>query len=328
VSGAEVLHVQVERTPFVMLPRWLLRHEGVGEGAKVLYCVLHDMVAGREGPTRPVTRAELAGACGVSANTVDRRLAELIDARAVEKEALIVPGGQVGNVYRVWLTPPEARGVPVDNRVPRNGDPPQGWVPPLPKSGDPSKEEPERTIPPIPPRGGQVSSGGVGRRRDGTNPRSLGANPRAETASGEAEQAGLEADRHAAAIDAEVATRRREAEEAAAARARAEAEAAAASAALDDDLLHRLLARCRDGLPGPLACSAAGVTRAAVSWCRGAVGEWPGDLATAVRQSLDSDWPGPAGVPAPPLCAGPPPPDAEPLVERIRLWLEAARPGE
>jgi hypothetical protein len=141
-----------------------------------------------------------------------------------------------------------------------------------------------------------------------------------------AEQVRLEADQHAAAIDAEVAARRREAAEADALRARAEAEAAAVSAALDDDLLERLLARCREGLPGPLACSAAGLTRAAVTWSRAAVGEWPGDLGTAVRRSFESDWSGPAQPP--PLSPNPPPPDTVPLVERIRLWLEAARPGE
>src|SRR5688572_22996525 len=96
------LQVRAERAPFVMLPRWLLYHDAVGEGAKFLYCVLHDLVNGREGPTRPVTRAELAGVCGVSVDTVDRRLAELVAAGAVEKQAQIRAGGQVANVYQVW----------------------------------------------------------------------------------------------------------------------------------------------------------------------------------------------------------------------------------
>src|SRR5437867_9962167 len=96
-----------ERLPFAMLPRWLLYHGDVSEGAKFLYCVLHDLVQGREGPTRPVTRAELAAACGVSPDTIDRRLAQLVAAGAVEKEHQIRAGGQQANVYRVWLTPPD-----------------------------------------------------------------------------------------------------------------------------------------------------------------------------------------------------------------------------
>lgn len=186
----ERLQLTAERAPFVMLPRWLLYHRDVGEGAKFLYCVLHDLVAGREGPTRPVTRSELAGRCGVSANTIDRRLAELVDAGAVEKEPQILAGGQVGNIYRVWLTPPEQRcatrfptdgearserfpvdGEPVpspatavDNRFPAGGearservvtagDPPRTWGGSLPAGGEPSVfEEPIEEGPPQPPR--------------------------------------------------------------------------------------------------------------------------------------------------------------------------------
>lgn len=119
------LHVTAERAPFVMLPRWLLYHEAVGEGAKFLYCVLHDLVNGREGPTRPVTRAKLAELSRVSANTIDRRLAELIAAGAVEKEPQILAGGQVANVFHVWLTPPEQR----QHRIPTDGEPRSGRIP-------------------------------------------------------------------------------------------------------------------------------------------------------------------------------------------------------
>ena len=111
----------------MMLPRWLLYHPEVGEGAKFLYCVLHDLVADREGPTRPVTRAKLAELCRVSANTIDRRLAELIGAGAVDKEPQILAGGQVANVYQVWLTSPQQRcdrilmGSPGHSAYPRLG---------------------------------------------------------------------------------------------------------------------------------------------------------------------------------------------------------------
>ena len=101
------MQLRAERAPFVMLPRWLLYHPDVSEGAKFLYCVLHDLVAGRQGPTRPVTRAELAACCGVSVDTIDRRLAQLVAASAVEKHTQVRAGGQIANVYQVWLTPPD-----------------------------------------------------------------------------------------------------------------------------------------------------------------------------------------------------------------------------
>jgi hypothetical protein len=190
------IHVRAERAPFVMLPRWLLYHPEVGEGAKFLYCVLHDLVHGSEGPTRPVTRAKLAELSRVSPNTIDRRLTELITARAVDKEPQILAGGQIANVYHVWLTPPDQRQrqhhippngearseriptdedplptdlVPVDKRVPTDGearsqgipmdgDPPHRWGSPLPADGDPTvlKEELQE-IPPHPRTAGGPS---------------------------------------------------------------------------------------------------------------------------------------------------------------------------
>jgi hypothetical protein len=107
MTSNPTMELRAERAPFVMLPRWLLYHPDVGEGAKFLYCVLHDLVAGREGPTRPVTRAQLGESCGVSVDTIDRRLAQLVAAGAVEKQAQIRAGGQTANVYQVWLTPPD-----------------------------------------------------------------------------------------------------------------------------------------------------------------------------------------------------------------------------
>jgi hypothetical protein len=330
MSATETLHVAAERAPFVMLPRWLLHAPEVSDGAKLLYCMLHDLVAGREGPTRPVTRGQLGEACGVSVDTVDRRLGELIEVGAVEKQAQFeIHQGQLANVYWVRLSPPAAAlRPPVENfgTPGRNGaaPPPQPCGDPGRVGAAPSQEEQEEEpSPPTPRRAGglDASSGGVGRRTDGANLRALGANPRAETAAARAEQAQLEAARRAAEIDAEVAARRAEAEEATAERTRAEAEATSVSAALDDELLHRLLPRCREGLPGPLACSAAGLTRAAVTWCRAALVEWPGDLAVAVRRSLEGPPPGPDGsasrLPLPPA-----PPGASPLLDRVRAWID------
>ncbi len=136
------MELRAERAPFVMLPRWLLYHPQVGEGAKFLYCVLHDLVAGREGPTRPVTRAQLADSCGVSVDTIDRRLTQLGAAGAVEKQAQIEAGGQVANVYQVWLTPPDGirrtlLAVPTQSDR-SGGGAPQEPIPPLPgKPGSP-----------------------------------------------------------------------------------------------------------------------------------------------------------------------------------------------
>jgi hypothetical protein len=332
------LQLRAERSPFVMVPRWLLYEAAVSEGALFLYCVLHDLVAGREGPTRPVTRAQLAETCGVSVDTVDRRLAELVRAEAVEKQAQVPAGGQQANVYQVWLTPPDAR--PVDNRSRNHAAPVEGCAKDLVnRSRDPAApgqgcgtgsrtdaapyEEPEEEDPPQPPKGGlddQFLDRGVGRRVDGSNPRALRENPRAETAAAQATD-------HAAAIDAEVAARRREAEAAAAARALAESEAAALSAALDDELLAALLARAREGLPGPLAQTPVGLARAAIAYCRAAAARMPGDFGATLRSALAEPWAGPEpGTHPPALTLPPAPPGTAPLLDRVRSWLGALRP--
>jgi hypothetical protein len=334
------LHLTAERSPFVMVPRWLLYQAEVSEGALFLYCVLHDLVAGREGPTRPVTRAQLAESCGVSVDTVDRRLAELVKALAVEKQAQVPAGGQIANVYQVWLTAPDARGL-VDNRSRTDAAPVEGSTndlvnrsresaapgqvcgPPDRTDAAPIEKEPEEEDPPQPPqRGGQdvlLLDGGVGRRARGTNPRALRENPRAETATAEVRD-------HSAAIDAEMAARRREAAEADALRARAESEAAAVSAALDDELLGRVLDHVRTRVPGPLGSSAVGLTRAAIAYCRAAAARAPGDLAPALRAALADAWPGPEpGVHPPPLTLATCPPDTQLLIDRVRSWLDALR---
>jgi hypothetical protein len=101
-----------------MLPRWLLYHPQVGEGSKFLYCVLHDLVAGRESPTRPVTRAELAESCGVSVDTIDRRLAQLVAAGAVESRRRSEPAARppssirCGSRLRMGSAEPNPMGSP------------------------------------------------------------------------------------------------------------------------------------------------------------------------------------------------------------------------
>jgi hypothetical protein len=132
---------------------------------------------------------------------------------------------------------------------------------------------------------------------------------------------------HSAAIDAEMAARRREAAEADALRARAESEAAAISAALDDDLLGRVLDHVRTRVPGPLGSSAVGLTRTTITWARAAAARTPGDLPTGIRLALADSWAGPEpGAVFPPLPKSEPPPDTPPLIDRVRQWLDALRP--
>ncbi|MDQ1518594.1 MAG: hypothetical protein QOE80_4424, partial [Actinomycetota bacterium] len=169
-AGEQALHLQGERLPFAMLPRWLLYHREVAEGAKFLYCVLHDLVSGREGPTRPVTRAELAAWCGVSADTVDRRLAELVAVGAVEKQPRIRAGGQQANVYMVWLTPPDGlqrdTGGPVDNRGRNVAAPVEGGAnPPVSRRRESAAPLPAGSAGPH-PRGGGGRTGAAPDRKD------------------------------------------------------------------------------------------------------------------------------------------------------------------
>jgi hypothetical protein len=98
----------------------------------------------------------------------------------------------------------------------------------------------------------------------------------------------------------------------------------ALSAALPDDLLHALLARVRETLPGPLGSSPVGLARAAITWSRAAAAN--GEVAAALRSALDAGWSGPeACAMAPRLDLPPPPSSTRPLLDRVRSWLEAQR---
>jgi hypothetical protein len=342
------LQLRAERAPFVMLPRWLLYHQEVGEGAKFLYCVLHDLVAGREGPTRPVTRAKLAELCRVSANTIDRRLAELIAAGAVDKEPQILAGGQVANVYHVWLTPPEQRrhrlpphgeprseriptdGEPVregdwavDNRltadgeaplerIPTPGEPPHSWGAPVPTGEEPTVlQEQELQEPPTPRTAGepQLFSETITAERAGGR-RGQGTSLRSLGTNPRARQAADRIEARAAAVEAKAAARLEEERAGDAAVAAFEAEALAVSAALDDHRLDAVVAVVRDDLVGPLAHSALPVTRAVVDWYRlAAAGVADASLAAVAVDAA--------------LAAGQRLPDVPP----VPLTLPAAAPG-
>jgi hypothetical protein len=359
-SGVErALHLAGERAPFAMLPRWLLYHQDVSEGAKFLYCVLHDLVQGRQGPTRPVTRAELAGSCGVSVDTIDRRLAQLVAVGAVEKQPQTRPGGQLPNIYFVWLLPPDGLqrdgAEPVDMRGRSFAAPVEGGAnpqvdrsrgsaapPPDQRAGPHPRGAPRRTdaapnekkeqeqIPPQPPRtaGGlddrnETHASDGSRREAGTNPRARQTNPRAEAEGTEA-----------ARLNAEGAARRAELERATAARhaadlaaqletERLEAEALALSAAVSDALLAEVIDVVSRGLAGPLARSPLALSRATVAWCRAAARR-PGSLSDAVTGALAADLTVGEEEAAPPLAL----PAAEagtlPLRQRIATLMKPA----
>jgi hypothetical protein len=343
------LHLAGERAPFAMLPRWLLYHPDVGEGAKFLYCVLHDLVSGRQGPTRPVTRAELATCCGVSVDTIDRRLAQLVAVRAVEKNAQIRAGGQQANVYQVWLTPPEGL-----HRGGGEGEVPRGRTVAAPVEGSanrqvshsrtvaappvepqdcgsayrtdaaPNEKEEEERIPPQPPRpaGGQGefqsdTTATAGRRSS----RAAGTNPRSEAERAEAERLEKEAARRQAEL--ELTTQARRAADLAAEREaeRLEAEAHSISAALDDATLCAVVAQASAGLSGLLAGSTVAVTRAVVAWCCTANATFPVPFADAVAAGLRDGMA--AGEGHAPLDLPSAPLDTVPLRTRIAAILKA-----
>jgi hypothetical protein len=343
------LQLAGERAPFAMLPRWLLYHPDVSEGAKFLYCVLHDLVQGRQGPTRPVTRAELASCCGVSVDTIDRRLAQLVTVGAVEKQAQIRAGGQQANVYQVWLTPPEGLqrstgngeapgcrngAAPVeacvnglvdrsrDHAAPAPG--PQGCGPVRRTDAAAYRKEEEERIPPQPPRpaGGPESSEHNPVTANGNRQRrSAGTNPRAEAERAEADRLEAEAAHRRAELDARTEARRAADRSAELEAERLDAEAGSISAALTDATLATVVARVSAGMSGLLAGSAVAVSRAVIAWCRTAAVTRPGPLATAVDAGLAEDLA--AGEGHPPLDLPAAPAGTAPLRARIAGLLRA-----
>jgi hypothetical protein len=351
------LQLAGERAPFAMLPRWLLYHGDVSEGAKFLYCVLHDLVQGRQGLTRPVTRAELAGCCGVSVDTIDRRLTQLVTVGAVEKRPQTRPGGQVANIYYVWLLPPgglrrdgiepvddrgRAGAAPVEgaangpaNRSRGSAAPPEGAVPGPRPRGTPDRtgaapireavEEPDQEpVPPQPPRtagGPDIDSTTPNPNRPpGRTLRSQGANPRAEAE--RAEQARLEAEarRRQQMLEAQTEARRQADRQAEIESERLEAEARALSAVLDDATLAAAIDRVTPGMSGLLAGSAVAVTRAVIAWCRTAAAIHPGPFDDAVAAGLAATLS--AGDTHPPLDLPAAPPDTPALRARIGARLK------
>lgn len=344
----ETLHFGAERSPFVMLPTWLLQARAVSDGAKVLYCHLHDLVAGREGPTTPVTRGQLAGRCGVSVDTVDRRLGELIAAGAVDKQAQFeTRQGQLANVYWVRLSPPAAGVRPAVDNPPDPGRscaaPPAAATRPAPPQpcGEPRRngaaptafKEQEQEIPPQPPRtaGGpdapqaeQTTPAGGGRRGTGTSLRAVGMNPRAEA--DRAAEAKRQAEFERRQADLAAANAQRQADEDA---ARQEAKAFAAetlalSALLDHDHLAAITETATRGLAGPLQRSSLAVSHAVVSWCRTAVATQPGaTLVEAVDAALAAGIDSATGE-SPPLVLPSPAAGSRPLRERLTPLLHMA----
>jgi hypothetical protein len=184
----------------------------------------------------------------------------------------------------------------------------------------------ENLDPPQPPRpaGGpeveSVTPTAHSRRAAGTNPRAQRANPRVAAELAEAARLEAEAQARRAELERRTETRRAAALAAEAETARLEAEALALSAALDDSTLTRIVAAVSDGLPGPLARSPMGLSRAVVAWCRTAAHQHAGPLADAVAAGLAAGLAvGEGDAPALHLLAAPP--DTPTLRQRIAQLL-------
>jgi hypothetical protein len=96
---------------------------------------------------------------------------------------------------------------------------------------------------------------------------------------------------------------------------RFETEALAVSAALDDPTLRAVIPVATVGLPGPLARSPLGVSRAVVAWCRTAAAGRAGPLAAVAAAGLDVGLT--LGEGAPPLELPSAPPGTATLRHRI-----------
>lgn len=97
---------------------WSWRQAGLSDGAHLLLCYMADQADdyGVVGLLRSVSRPALAELFGVSVDTIDRRVRELVNAALMEVEKRSRPGPHGGatsitNVYRLQSpAPPEAQG--------------------------------------------------------------------------------------------------------------------------------------------------------------------------------------------------------------------------
>lgn len=191
---------------FATIPEWVLFHEDLSHGAIRLYAVL-DRYADKDSRDAYPSRATLAGRLGVSVKTIDRALAELVDAGAVTVEHRVDAAGDLtSNRYILRAFPPAAQpseGGDTDVPTPSHGCPEGGVTDDA--TGGVTDDAGTRTTlnenPPTPASGGagcsQHPTPLPNRRCCGTTPRQLEAKARAEQAAKRraAEQAAIAAER-------------------------------------------------------------------------------------------------------------------------------------
>lgn len=163
------------RATFAVIPSWVIR---AGSSRAVhLYAVLADM-AGRDGAAWP-SRRTLADAIGVSVDTVDRAVTELVDLGALSVEPQTHDGRQTSNLYLLNHTPPPASPPAVDDDPPAvDDDPPavdddQGGGRTHAEGGAAPVRHPEQeplNYPPKAPPRPAAEQGRPGRRRRATAP--------------------------------------------------------------------------------------------------------------------------------------------------------------
>lgn len=87
-----------------LVPNWVMRAPGLGPHAKLLYPLLWSHGAGPAGDASP-SRKTLASELGVSVDTVDRAVRELVGFGALVVERRRDAAGQGTNVYRLLHVP-------------------------------------------------------------------------------------------------------------------------------------------------------------------------------------------------------------------------------
>lgn len=149
-TGGDAL--RIERGAFVIVPDWVTDHPDVSDRAHRLYCVLRQYESSDDGTCFP-KRATLAARLGCSVDTVDRALAELVKAGAVDKEhRTTARGDSTSNLYTVHFdrTGAEGGGTPAATPPPRGRgtelDPGEERDPAASPQGRPHRDEADRIV--------------------------------------------------------------------------------------------------------------------------------------------------------------------------------------
>ena len=112
VAEVQTTGVHSDIGRFAIVPEWLLDTE-VSAGAIRLFAVLAAKYADRVTNTGFPRRKVLADSVGVSVETLDKCMAQLIDVGAVRKEQRHSPDGdQISNLYHLRYSPPSNLPIP------------------------------------------------------------------------------------------------------------------------------------------------------------------------------------------------------------------------